>query len=123
MMIRYLLSKLEANSRKQVPVDILHELRASTVDISTKLSDVSAPGVIRKLRSLQEALSSIEIAPGVMFLTDKMKAAIVECYVDLRTEIHLITFEHYKVNEFEPNETIISLLREVVETAAQKGAV
>lgn len=123
MMIRYLLSKLESESRKQVPVDCLHELRANVMDMSTKLMDAPTTKILMKLRSLQEALAVIKVTPGTMFLTDRMKSILVDGFKSLREEIHLATFEYFKYNDFEPTEVIIDLMREVVETAAKKGVV
>ena len=123
MMIRYILNKLEADSRKQVPVNVLEELNSAVVDITMKLMDAPTSDILRKLRALQEALATISVTPGTMFLTDRMKVVLVEGFRDLAVEIRLVTFEHFKTNDFEPTDTVVSLMREVVETAAQRGVI
>lgn len=121
--LQYVLTQLEASSRKQVPVEVLQELKATTVDLASKLAYETEIKILMAIRALQEALGTCTVPPGTQYLSDRMKVALVDGFEALQTEVSLVAFNYFKVNDFEPTEPIINIMRGVVTVAAQKGLV
>lgn len=123
MMLDYLLRKLHAGQRVQTPVSALNDLKTTIVDVERKLGNDVTIEIYAIFRDLQQSLFLVNFDAGTQFITDKMKEALTSGVSDLHSEICLLAFEFYKVNDFEPTETIIPIMRSVVTVAAQKGLV
>lgn len=76
-----------------------------------------------KLDDLMQAVIDIKSTPNLMTLSDNMKNALVSGVQEISTEICIKAFNYYKVNDFEPEEQIIPVMRKVVTVALEKGMI
>ena len=123
VMLSYLLKKLNAGQRIQTPVRVLDDMKTTIIDVETKLGNDVTIEIYALFKDLQQSLFTVDISAGTLYITERMKEALVSGVEDLQAEICLLAFEYYKVNDFEPTETIIPIMRQVVTVAAQKGLV
>lgn len=122
-MLKYLLKKVHAGQRKQVPVSVCKEVQSVIIQVNKKLEKDLRPAEIALVKDILNAVNLAEETSGMLYLTDKMKNAIVEGIGELNSSISLMAFDYYKLNDFEPTTEIIPLMRGVVEVALEKGVV
>lgn len=121
-MLTYLLKKVYAGQRRQVPVSACNEVQDVVIQVQKKLENDLLPMEKAIIRDLLNAVNLALDAQGMLNLTDTMKTSIVEGIQELYNAIALKAFEYYKVNDFDPTEEIIPIMRKVVEVAVKKGA-
>jgi len=122
-MLMYLLKKVYAGQRKQVPVSVCDEVQQVIIQVQKKLEKDLIPADQAVVRDLLNAVGLAADTAGILNLTDAMKNSIVEGIQELRASIALKAFEYYKTHDFEPTDEIIPIMRYVVEVAARKGVV
>ena len=122
-LLSYLLEKLYAEQRRQVPVSRLDEIQMIIVGVNKKLeSEYAANPVLSiKVSDLQAGIISIKDTPGLQVLTEQMKQALVDGIIALRDELCLKAYFYYRTHDFEPTEKVIKVMRTVVEVALAKG--
>lgn len=121
-MLTYLLKKVYAGQRKQVPVAACNEVQDVVIQVQKKLESDLLPMEKAIIRDLLNAVNLALDTQGMLNLTDTMKTSVVDGIQELYNAIALKAFEYYKVNDFEPTEEIIPIMRKVVEVAVKKGA-
>lgn len=121
-MLTYLLKKVYAGQRKQVPVTTCNEVQEVVIQVQKKLENDLQPREKAIIRDLLNAVNLALDAQGMLNLTDTMKTSIVEGIQDLYDAIAIKAYEYYKTNDFEPTDEIIPIMRKVVEVAVRKGA-
>lgn len=122
-MLMYLLKKVYAGQRKQVPVSVCDEIQQVVIQVQKKLENDLLPPEQAIVRDLLNAIGLAMDAAGMLNLTDAMKNSIVEGIEELRASIALKAFDYYKTHDFDPTDEIIPIMRYVVEVAAKKGVV
>ena len=122
-MLSYLLKKVYAGQRKQVPVSVCKEVREVVIQVNKKLQDDLSPMEVAVVRDILNAVTLAEDARGLINLTDAMKTALVDGLTELKSAIAMLAFNYYKTNDFEPTPEIVLIMREVVEIALEKGVI
>lgn len=121
-MLTYLLKKVYAGQRKQVPVATCNEVQEVVIQVQKKLENDLVPRERAIIRDLLNAVNLALDAQGMLNLTDTMKTSVVEGIQELYDAIAIKAYEYYKINDFEPTDEIIPIMRKVVEVAVRKGA-
>lgn len=121
-MLDYLLSSLEAGKRIQVPASKYNEVKSVLIPLYKKVATFSNEQTQLALEALLEAVNVIDIG-AMQYLTDTARDALVEGINDVKEAIAMQAFEYFKVNDFEPSESVTPLMREVVTVAAMKGVI
>lgn len=121
-MLNYLLSQLEAGKRIQVSTSVYNEVKAVLIPLYKKIATFSNEQTQFALESLLEAVNMIDVS-SLQYLTDTARDALVEGVTCVKDEVAMQAFEHFKSNEFEPTDDIVPIMRDVVRTAAMKGAI
>lgn len=121
-MLTYLLKKVYAGQRKQVPVAACNEVQDVVIQVQKKLEGDLLPMEKAIIRDLLNAVNLALDTQGMLNLTDTMKTSVVDGIQELYNAIALKAFKYYKVNDFEPTDEIIPIMRKVVEVAVKKGA-
>lgn len=121
-MLEYLLKKVYAGQRRQVPVGACNEVQLVVIQVKKKLEDDLLPLEQAIIRDLLNAVSLAMETTGMLNLTDAMKTSIVDGIRELYDAIAIKAFNYYKSHDFEPTEELIPLLRSVVQVAVRKGA-
>lgn len=122
-MLNYLLSKLEAGKRTQVPIAVYEELKTVLIPLYKKVSSFSTEQTQFCINALLEAVNLVSLGSDVQFIPDTARDALVEGVTNVKDAIAMQAFDFYKTHDFEPTETIIPLMRDVVKVAAMKGAI
>lgn len=122
-MLEYLLQKLNAGQRVQVPVEIVDEVQNVLIALNKKLERENNREITLRIRDIMEAAIEVRNATGLTFLTDDMKNAITSGIHELLSHIRILAFNYFKINDFEPTPEIIPIMRGVVEEALLKGVV
>ena len=122
-MLEYLLQKLSAGQRVQVPVEVVDEVQNVLVSLNKKLEKENNRDITVRIRDIMEAAIEVRNATGMTMLTDDMKNAIISGVNELLSLIRLLAFNYFKINDFEPTPEIIPIMRGVVEEALLKGVV
>lgn len=121
-MLKYLLSRLEAGKRVQVPVSTYNEIKQVLIPLYKKVAVFSNDETQLAMEQLIEAVNLVDVS-SLQYLTDAARDAIVEGINFLQDAISMQAFDFFKMNDFEPTDQIIPLMRDVVRVAAMKGAV
>ncbi len=122
-MLNYLLGKLEAGKRVQVPIAVYEEIKTVLIPLYKQVSTFSTETTQFSINALLEAVNLVSLGTDIQFIPDAARDALVEGIENVKDAIAMQAFEFYKVNDFEPTETIIPIMRDVVRIAAMKGAV
>lgn len=122
-MLEYLLQKLNAGQRVQVPVETVDEVQNVLIALNKKLERENNREITIRIRDIMEAAIEVRNATGLTFLTDDMKNAITSGIHELLSHIRILAFNYFKINDFEPTPEIIPIMRGVVEEALLKGVV
>ena len=122
-MLEYLLKKMCAGQRVQVPVNVVDEVQTVIVALNKKLENEKSPAITVIIRDILEAVQVVKSTQGILFLTDTMKLQINSGIEELLSELRLLAFDHFKTNEFEPTEQLIPVMRSIVKEALAKGVI
>lgn len=124
-LLSYLLEKLYAEQRKQVPVSVMDEVQMIVVGINKKLEELykGNPTLSVRVTDLQSAIIAIKNTAGLEVLTESMKSALVDGIIALRDELCIQAFIYFRTNEFEPTPKVVKVMRTVVEVSLSKGVV
>lgn len=74
-----------------------------------------------RLRDTLESALIISSTSGLQNLTDSMKTTITSGLSELKATICLKAYHFYQLNDFEPTDEIIPVMRQVVSVALEKG--
>lgn len=121
-MLEYLLKKVHAGQRRQVPVSTCDEVQSVIIQVQKKLEKELTPLEQSIVRDLLNAIGLAAGTTGLLNLTDAMKNSIVDGIRELYDAIAIKAFNYYKTHDFEPTEELIPILRSVVQVAVRKGA-
>lgn len=122
-MLKYALNRLNAGQRKQVPVKVCNDVQMVMLTVQKTLKRELEPMESAMVNDVMEALILAQNSPGLLNLTEEMKSQMVEGIGELTSSISLKAFQYFAVNDFEPTESIIPLMRGVVSCALEKGLV
>lgn len=120
-MLKYLLKKVYAGQRKQVPVSACKEVQTVILQVKKKVEKDLTPQEESRIKDVLNAINIAEGTSGLLNLTDVMKNAVVEGLSELCDSLSMQAFDYFKYNDFEPTEEIIPLMRGVVEVVLRKG--
>lgn len=122
-MLAYALTRLNAGQRTQVSVKSCTDIQMVLVRVQKNLAKDLNP---LEQSIISDVLQAIELAaqtPGLLYLTDEMKNAMIDGINELRSSIAVKAFNYFVTNEFEPTEAIIPLMRDVVKMCLDKGVI
>lgn len=122
-LLQYLLKKLHAGQRQQVPATITEDVLTNIIAINKKLEKESLPDITMRIRDVMASTNEIRETQGIMNLTDAMRNSLTSGITELQDAICLLAFEYYKVNDFEPTPQVIPVMRKVVQAALAKGVI
>lgn len=122
-MLDYLLKKLFSEQRKVVSVNALDEVLQVVENVIKMLPQENDVMLQVRLQDVQTAALTIKNTQGIMYLTDVMKNAIVEGIEEVRASLQCLAFNYFVTNDFEPDDNLIPIMREVVRTAASRGLI
>lgn len=99
-MLCYLETKLQANRRVQVPVQVAEEAFSLIVQMTAKLKGKLPPGSIYEItvNDLLRALDAIPKMNGMTHMTETMKATIVEGISTMKEELCVYAYKYFTVN-------------------------
>ena len=121
-LLNYQLKKLCAGQRTQVPVSVADETLQTLMNIQTLLGDNIAELTMR-INDIMRAIGIVNSTHGLVVLSETMKKTLVDGLTEIHDNICLKAFDYYKVNDFEPTEQIIPVMRRVVSVALEKGVI
>ena len=122
-LLNYLQKKLCAGQRTQVPASVVDEVQTTMIALNQRLEQENDINLQARIRDTMEAVYVVKNTQGLIFLTDSMKNSLVSGVSELMEMICMLAFRYYQLNDFEPTEQLIPVLRKVVEVALQKGAI
>lgn len=122
-LLSYLLKKLQADKRVQVPVSILNDVMTVLIGVNKKLeSELDNQPLIRvRLEDAMGATQTIRAVEGITYLTDTMKNSLVSGVTELQQSICLLAYDYFELHDFEPTEKIIPVLRIVVQAHLERS--
>lgn len=122
-MLEYLLKKLYNGQRTQVPVSVVTEVQTVIVQVNKKLENEKNHNITVRVRDILEAVEIVKGTNGMLYLTDTIKTTLNSGICELVSILRLLAFDFYKVNQFEPTDEIIPVMRGVVSEALMKGVI
>lgn len=122
-LLEYLQKKLFAGQRQQVPISTVSEVHTVMVALNKRLEKEQSVEVKARLRDIMESIIAIKGTQGLTVLTDSMKTTLTAGIDELIVDLSLLSFEYFKLHEFEPTDQIIPVMRNVVSVALEKGVV
>lgn len=120
-MLRYALSMLKAGQRMQVPVKSCDDVQTVIIQVQKQTAKELEPVAQSTLNDVLQAIQLAKETPGLLNLTEEMKDAIVEGVTELKSYIAIKAFNYFVTHEFEPTDTVIPIMRDVVQCALDKG--
>lgn len=123
VMLDFLLKKLYAGQRQQVPVSVVSEVQTGVIAIQKMLEKENSPELKQRLNDIMESVIVIKSTQGLQFLTDLMKSTLTSGLTELSDDISLKAYQYFSVNDFEVSEEIIPVMRNVVKVALAKGVI
>ena len=113
-LLNYILKKLNAEKRDQVPTSVIPEIKQVMSVATTKIG--AEPTLVYKIAydDLLEAMSTAAALKGMQNLTDRMKQTLVDGIMTLKLELCTSAYEYYGSHDFEVTDTIIPVMREIV---------
>lgn len=121
-LLGFLQKKLCVGQRQQVAVSVVDEIQRSLISVKAMLKE-SSPEENNMIDDIMSSILAVKETSGLINLTESMKNTIGSGLAELQSSISLRAFEFFKVNEFEPTEQIIPVMRTVVKTALEKGVI
>lgn len=118
----YLQRKLYARQRQQVPVESMGELQNLLVSLRKRLENENNLELTTAINDMMLGVNQVKQIQGIQFLPEKMKDSLVEGVIKIQRMISMKAFTYFQVNEFEPTEQIIPIMRTVVRIAYEEGA-
>ena len=122
-MLEYLRKKLYSGQRTQVPASTVEEVQMVLIQLNKKLEHINNSQITIRVRDILEAVEVVKATRGLEFLTDTMKTTLNNGVSELMSILRLLAFEFYKINDFEPTDEIIPIMRDVVSEALRKGVI
>ena len=120
-LLDYLLKKLHAKDRQQVPIEALSDMFQNLQTIKQRLANEKDSLLATRLNDVMSCYASIVDVKGLTNLTGDMKEAIVSGLMELRTNICLLAYSYFTTHDFEPTDEIVKIMRSVVECAIKEG--
>lgn len=120
-MLEYALNALKAGQRVQVPVTTCGDVQTVLLRIRKTLPNDLSPIDQSIIDDVLQAVTLAQQTPGLINLTEEMKTAIIEGVAELRSSIAIMAFNYYVTHDFEPEESIVKIMRIVVACALEKG--
>ena len=93
------------------------------IALNQRLEQENDVNLQARIRDTMEAVYVVKNTQGLIFLTDSMMNSLVSGVSELMEMICMLAFRYDQLNDFEPTEQLIPVLRKVVEVALQKGAI
>lgn len=93
------------------------------IQLNKKLEHVNNNQITIRVRDILEAVEVVKATRGLEFLTDTMKTTLNSGVSELMSILRLLAFEFFKINDFEPTDEIIPIMRDVVSEALRKGVI
>lgn len=124
-MLLYLKSKLKEGQRVQVPIKTMSEALTVMMTLNKKLEPYldKEPMLKVRIRDVMTSIAGIQEMRGLEHLTDTMKSALLDGLNQLYSHLCMLSFNYFKVHDFEVNDNNKKVLREVVKVALEKGEV
>lgn len=124
-LLNYLLKRLHAGQRQQVPVTVVTEVMTVLLSVNKKLSsmDLNDPMLPTRINDILGSINLIKSTAGLTHLSEVMKNSLVSGITELRDGICIEAYTYYQINEFDPTEQIVPIMRTVVEVALAKGVI
>lgn len=122
-MLAYALNRLNAGQRTQVSIQSCTDIQMVLVKVQKSLATELSPLELSIISDVLQAIDLAQKTPGLLYLTDEMKNAMIDGINELRSSIAVKAFNYFIVNEFEPTEAIIPLMRDVVKMCLDKGVI
>ena len=122
-MLEYLRKKLYSGQRTQVPASTVEEVQMVLIQLNKKLEHINNNQITIRVRDILEAVEIVKATRGLEFLTDTMKTTLNSGVSELISILRLLAFEFFKINDFEPTDEIIPIMRDVVSEALRKGVI
>lgn len=123
VLLQYLLKKLHAGQRQQVPATITEEVLTNIIAVNKRLEKENLPDITMRIRDVMSSTNVIRETQGITHLTDTMRNSLTSGITELQDAICLLAFEYFKTNDFEPTEQIIPTMCRVVQAALAKGVI
>ena len=120
-LLEHLRKMLYAGQRKQVSVQSVPQIEQTIIGVQTMLKDENLPLIQANLNDIMGSLIHVKSIPNLQCLTENMKQSIVDSVDSMITDLCLTAFKYYSVNDFEPTEPTIKVMRKVVKVALEKG--
>lgn len=76
-----------------------------------------------RINDIMRAIGIVNNTQGLVVLSETMKKTLVDGLTEIHDNLCLKAFDYYKVNDFEPTEQIIPVMRRVVKVALEKGVI
>lgn len=126
-LLNYLLKKLNAEQRVQVPVSACDEVASVIIQLNKKLEGKQVPAVVTTtLEDLYSAVTNIKKSSGLLCLTEEMKSALLDSINRIKISLSLTAYRYFQQHDEipdNPSDTLVGVLREVVWSALQEGII
>ena len=120
-LLDFLQKKLCKGQRQQVPISVANEVQTAVIGVQALMEKENNPEVSNRLNDIMAGVVTIKSTSGLTYLTDSMKNALISGIDELSETIALLAFKYFQVNDFEPTEQIIPVMRNIVKVALTKG--
>ncbi len=120
-LLNFLLKKLSAGQRQQVPVSVTDEAQTILVSVRKRLQNENDTETMVAINDLMLAVNDVKKTDGLLYLTDTMKQSLIEGTQKLNDIVAMKAFYYYKVHDYTPTKQTIPVMRSVVRVALAKG--
>ena len=121
-LLNYLLRKLCAGQRMQVPATVAEEVQQTVIAVNKRLPKDAFNETMRA-NDIMDSISVIKSTDGLVYLTEQMKNTLIDGITELCDGLCLRAFTYFQTNDFEPTEEMIKIMRNVVSVALEKGVI
>lgn len=102
---------------------MVNDVQTVIVQVNRKLENENNHNITLRVRDILEAVEVVKTTNGMQYLTETIKTTLSSGICELISILRLLAFDFYKVNQFEPTEEIIPVMRGVVSEALAKGVI
>ena len=120
-MLNYALNVLKVDSRVQVPVSKMQEVLMILTRLSKRMENDASMQFATLLNDSINAIGVVQSMSSIKYLSDTMKQTLAEGLYSIKFEVATVAFNYYSTNDFEPTDTVIPLMRDVVKTVSLGG--
>ena len=120
-MLRYALNALKDGQRVQVPVTTCEDVQTVLLRVQKTIPNDISPVDQATINDVLSATTLAKQTPGLLNLTDEMKSAVIDGVRELKASVAIMAFNYFVTHDFEPDESIIPIMRDVVQCALDKG--